>query len=72
MECTNNNADYLLTVPEVANLLKTTKKAVYTMFERRLIPGAVKIGKRLLFKKNIVLRWIDGCSPYPEGDNHER
>lgn len=44
----------LLTVEEVAELLRTTKKAVYLQAERKQLPGVVKLGRRLLFKRDEV------------------
>ena len=34
----------LLTVDDVADLLRTTRRAVYAMVERRQLPGIVRIG----------------------------
>jgi predicted DNA-binding transcriptional regulator AlpA len=34
----------LLTVSETATLLRTTRKAVYAMIERGLLPGVTRIG----------------------------
>ncbi len=49
---------FLLTVHDVAALLRTTPKAIYIMVERRQISGVVRIGKRLLFRRDDVLRWL--------------
>jgi len=48
-----------LTVQEVAELLRTTPKAVYTMAERGLLPGATHIGSRLLVRADDLLSWLD-------------
>ncbi len=48
----------LLTVPEVGALLRTSPKAVYAMVERRALPGSVRIGRRLLFRRDILLDWL--------------
>lgn len=40
----------LLTVDEAAELLRTTRKAVYAAAERGQLPGVVKLGRRLLFR----------------------
>ena len=48
----------LLTVPEVGALLRTSPKAVYAMTERRLLPGSVRIGRRLLFRRDMLLDWL--------------
>ena len=40
----------LLTATEVATLLRTTRKAVYAMIERGLLPGVTRIGRRVLVR----------------------
>ena len=47
----------LLTAREVAAWLKTSRKAIYTMVERGQLPGVVRVGKRLLFCRETLLRW---------------
>ena len=47
----------LLTPQEVADYLRTTRTAVYTMHERQQLPGAVKIGRRLLFRPSALVDW---------------
>jgi excisionase family DNA binding protein len=49
---------YLLTVVEVAELLRTTRKAVYSRIERGLLPGVVRDGRRVLLLRDDVLKWI--------------
>ncbi len=49
----------LLTPAEVADLLRTTRKAVYAMTERGQLPGATRIGRRLLFRRDTLLDWLD-------------
>jgi excisionase family DNA binding protein len=56
------NADPLpifLTADEAADLLRTTRKAIYVMNERRRLPGVRKIGKRLLIRSSDLLDWPD-------------
>jgi len=48
----------LATVNEVADLLRTTSKAIYAMAERRQLPGTVRIGRRLLFRREELLEWL--------------
>ena len=60
----------LLKVEEVAQLLRTTPKAVYTMVERHQLPGACRIGRRLLFSQQALVAWLlekSGASS-PRGD----
>ncbi len=48
----------LLTSGEVAELLRTSRKAVYAMAERAQIPGIVRINRRLLFREDALLDWL--------------
>jgi excisionase family DNA binding protein len=48
----------LLTVDEVAALLRTTPKAVYALAERQQIAGVTRIGRRLLFSRESLLDWL--------------
>jgi excisionase family DNA binding protein len=49
----------LLTVRETAELLRTTRRAVYVMIERRQLPGLTRIGRRVLFRADDLLNWLD-------------
>jgi excisionase family DNA binding protein len=49
----------LLTVDEAADLLRTTKRAIYAMIERRQLPGVVRIGRRVLFRATDLLDWLN-------------
>lgn len=48
----------LMTPDEVATLLRTTRKGIYTAFERGQIPGGVRIGRRLLFDRARLVEWL--------------
>jgi excisionase family DNA binding protein len=50
---------YLLTADEVAALLRTTRKAIYTRVERGLLPGVIRDGRRLLVRRDDLLSWLD-------------
>ncbi len=52
------HASFLLTVDEVAEVLRTTRKAIYAMAERQLLPGVVRIGRRLLVRRDDLLDWL--------------
>ena len=57
----------LLTVPDVAAILRTTPKAVYAMIERRRLPGVRRIGRRVLIARAELLHWLDhNCASSPE------
>ena len=49
----------LLTMGEVGALLRTSRKAVYAMAERRQLPGLTRIGRRLLVRRDDLLSWLD-------------
>lgn len=57
-------------VADVADLLRTSRKAIYAMVERGQIPGVLRIGRRLLFRRDALLGWLSEKSgtPSPEGD----
>ena len=57
-------------VADVADLLRTSPKAIYAMVERGQIPGVIRIGRRLLFRRESLLQWLSEKSgtPSPEGD----
>jgi excisionase family DNA binding protein len=57
---TNENTSWpvLLTVDEVAALLRTTRCATYAMVERRQLPGVVRIRRRVLFRTATLLDWV--------------
>ncbi|MPY90588.1 MAG: helix-turn-helix domain-containing protein [Luteitalea sp.] len=57
----------LLTVDEVADLLRTTRRAIYAMVERRQLPGVVRIRRRVLLRADELLHWLDQKrAPSPE------
>jgi excisionase family DNA binding protein len=49
---------YLLTGDEVATLLRKTRKAIYIMVGRDQLPGVVRIGRRILFRRDDLLDWL--------------
>ena len=49
----------LLTVDEAAELLRTTRRAIYVMLERRQLPGVVRIRRRVLVRTDDLLQWLD-------------
>ena len=42
-----------LTADETADLLRTTRRAVYAMAERGQLPGVTRIGRRLLVRREV-------------------
>lgn len=49
----------LLAADDVAELLRTSRKAVYLMAERGQLPGMMRIGRRLLFRRDDVIQWLN-------------
>jgi excisionase family DNA binding protein len=49
----------LLTVDEAAELLRTTRRAIYAMIERRQLLGVIPILRRVLLRADDLLRWLD-------------
>jgi hypothetical protein len=47
------------TANEAATLLRTTRRAIYVMADRGLLPGLTRIGRRLLFRTDPLLHWLD-------------
>ncbi|MFN8177674.1 MAG: helix-turn-helix domain-containing protein [bacterium] len=50
------NLPPLLTPQDVAQLLRTSKRSVYSMAERAQLAGALRIGRRLRFRRDELLR----------------
>jgi excisionase family DNA binding protein len=48
-----------LTADETADLLRTTRKAVYAMIERGQLRGITRIGRRILMRSGDMLDWLD-------------
>ena len=48
----------LLTVGEAAAVLRTSRKAIYAMLERRQLPGLVRIGRRVLIREDNLVEWL--------------
>lgn len=49
----------LLTVDEAADLLRTTRAAVYAMAARGQLPGLTRIGRRVLVRSADLLDWLN-------------
>jgi excisionase family DNA binding protein len=50
--------DEILTLPEVAQLLKVAEKTVYTMAQKGQLP-AFKVGGQWRFKRGDLDQWIE-------------
>ena len=51
-------ADEILTLPEVAQLLKVAEKTVYTLAQKGQLP-AFKVGGQWRFQRVDIDRWIE-------------
>ena len=49
---------HLLNMSEVADVLRTTPKAVYAMVGRGQLPGVVRIGRRILVHADELVDWL--------------
>lgn len=49
----------LLTVDEAAELLRTSRRAIDAMIERRQLPGVIRIRRRVLLRADDLLHWLD-------------
>lgn len=47
-----------LTPDEAADLLRTTRKAIYVKIERRQLPGVTRMSKRILIRTQHLLDWL--------------
>jgi len=54
-----NAMPMLLTVHDAADLLRTTRRAIYAMLERRQLPGVIRIRRRVLIRSSELLEWLD-------------
>ena len=49
----------LLRVEEVADLLRTSRKAVYCMIHRGEVPGVIRVNRRVLVDARALVSWLD-------------
>jgi excisionase family DNA binding protein len=56
---TREDFPVLLTVDEAAALLRTTRRAIDAMIERRQLPGVIRIRRRVLLRADDLLHWLD-------------
>jgi excisionase family DNA binding protein len=49
----------LFTVDDAADLLRTTRRAIYAMLERKQLPGVIRIRRRILIRSAELLDWLD-------------
>lgn len=49
---------FFLTSDDTAALLRTSRKAVYSMIERGQLPGVTRIGRRVLLRRDDLLEFL--------------
>jgi excisionase family DNA binding protein len=60
----DTNGPLLLTAGEVADLLRSTRKSIYEQARKGRLPGATRIGRKLLFRRDRLLQFIrESCVP---------
>ena len=50
---------HLCTVPEVAEILRTTPTAIYAKIARGQLPGVVRLSRRVLVDRDELVAWLD-------------
>ena len=55
----STNMPLLLTIDDAAKLLRTTRIAIYAMVARGQIAGVTRLGRRVLFRSQDLLDWLD-------------
>lgn len=63
--------DEILTLPEVATLLKVAQKTVYSMAQKGQIP-AFKVGGQWRFKRIDIDQWIEQRKAAPRDEGERR
>jgi excisionase family DNA binding protein len=47
-----------MTPDETATLLRTSRKAIYSLIDRGLLPGVTRLGRRVLIRSCDLLDWL--------------
>lgn len=63
--------DEILTLPEVAQLLKVAEKTVYTMAQKAELP-AFKVGGQWRFRRTDLDAWIDAKTRRSAGEEEAK
>ncbi len=64
-------SDEILTLPEVAQLLKVAEKTVYTMAQKAELP-AFKVGGQWRFRRTDLDAWIDAKTRRARGEEEPK
>ena len=60
IQISEENLPDVLTVDELAALLRLNRKTVYEAVARNEIPGCQRIGRSIRFSRQAVLNWLHG------------
>ena len=55
----SQRAPEFFTVQEVAEILRTSRAAIYAMVGRGQLRGVTRIGRRILIRRDALLDWIN-------------
>lgn len=69
MDVTLNINTDVLTVDELASLLRLERKTVYSAIQRGEIPGVQRIGRAIRISRSAVLQWLHKGQGH---DSHSR
>ena len=72
MSAVDPSIPMLLTADEVAAVLRTSRKAVYSMIERGQLPGITRIGRRVLLRRDDLLEFLRQKSSTPSHEGRQR
>jgi hypothetical protein len=53
----------LMTAIELAELMGISANAIYLAKDRGQIPGLLRVGKRILFRRDVIVGWLAGETP---------
>lgn len=59
MRPTDFTLPHFMTPAEVAQLLRTSRKAIYSMIERQQLPGVTRVGRRVLIRSQDLVDFLD-------------
>ena len=50
---------HLLTVDEVAEMLRTSRKGIYALIYKGALPGVIRLHRRLLIDRADLVKWLN-------------
>ena len=63
-DATGSNLPEVMTVDELADLLRMNRKTLYEALSRGEIPGVKRIGRAYRISRPVVLRWLHDCDSH--------